>query len=397
MELVIREREGVAPSAQPVEVVERKGLGHPDTMCDGIAERISVRLSRHYLEHFGCILHHNVDKILLCGGSARAAFGGGEVIHPIEIYLGGRATGEYRGAPIPIHEIAVDACKDWLREHLRELDVDRNVRVVSRLRPGSADLVSLFDRAGRTALANDTSYGAGFAPLTELEKAVLAVGRALNDPRTKRRHPELGEDIKVMGVRHGERIELTISCAFIGRFVSDLADYALRKEAARGLALEAARQVTALDVRASINAADDLRRGDVLLTVTGTSAEAGDDGQVGRGNRVCGLITPYRAMTLEAAAGKNPVSHVGKLYNLASARIAEDVARNVSEVRDVSCVLVSAIGQRVDDPQIVDVALALDGGVTPPLEHAVRDIVRARLDGIDALRDELLAETLATY
>jgi S-adenosylmethionine synthetase len=50
----------------------------------------------------------------------------------------------------------------------------------------------------------------------------------------------------------------------------------------------------------------------VYLTVTGTSAEAGDDGEVGRGNRVNDLITPYRPISLEAAAGKNPVTHVGQ-------------------------------------------------------------------------------------
>ncbi len=99
-----------------------------------------------------------------------------------------------------------------------------------------------------------------------------------------------------------------------------------------------------------MNAADPASHsdaGDVFLTVTGTSAEAGDDGEVGRGNRTCGLITPYRSITLEAAAGKNPVSHVGKLYNLVASRIAAAITAEIPDVPDAACVLVSQIGRPV--------------------------------------------------
>jgi S-adenosylmethionine synthetase len=150
--------------------------------------------------------------------------------------------------------------------------------------------------------------------------------------------------------------------------------------------------VTGLDVQATVNAADDLERGNVFLTVTGTSAEAGDDGQVGRGNRVSGLITPYRVMTLEAAAGKNPVSHVGNIYNLLAAQIGARAIEQISGLEDVSSVLVSAIGQPVNDPRIVDMALALDGPC-----GSVWELVQSALDGIDAVRDDLLAERLSLY
>jgi len=384
--------------SQPVEVVERKGLGHPDTICDGIAEHVCVCLCRYYLAHFGCILHHNVDKILLCGGAARAAFGGGVVVEPIEIYLGGRATAEYRGSRIPIHEIAIAACRDWLREHLPALDSDEHVRLYSRLRPGSADLTSVFARGGPIALANDTSCGAGCAPRTDLEQVVLAVEHALNSRDTKREHPAIGEDIKVMGVRHDRQIQLTIGCAFVGRHLADLAHYSQEKDAARALAIAAARSTTTLDVQACVNAADDLARGDVFLTVTGTCAEAGDDGQVGRGNRVGGLITPYRAMTLEAAAGKNPVSHVGKIYNLVAGRIATRVSRELPLCQDVSCVLVSAIGRPVNDPQIVDIGLVREqGGAEASVSATVHEIVRSTLDEIGDLRDGVLSEKLTLF
>ena len=91
---------GPSPASLPLEIVERKGLAHPDSLCDALAENLSVALSRYYIERFGIILHHNVDKALLCGGAARAAFGGGEVMEPIDIYLAGRATGEFKGIEV---------------------------------------------------------------------------------------------------------------------------------------------------------------------------------------------------------------------------------------------------------------------------------------------------------
>ena len=90
---------------------------------------------------------------------------------------------------------AVEACREWLRKNLRGLDVKNGVRIVPRLRPGSADLMRLFSADGAGPLANDTSCGAGFAPLTDLERVVLEVEHNLNASETKRAHPEIGEDI----------------------------------------------------------------------------------------------------------------------------------------------------------------------------------------------------------
>jgi hypothetical protein len=136
-----------APGTQPFEIVERKGLGHPDTICDALAEAFSRGLARFYIERFGRILHHNVDKALLCGGIARAAFGGGEVLEPIEIHLAGRATREFQGVKIPVEEIALTTSRKWLQENLA-LDPREHVRIVPHVRPTSADLATLFDGGG---------------------------------------------------------------------------------------------------------------------------------------------------------------------------------------------------------------------------------------------------------
>ncbi len=359
MEVSVTPLEGPSPASLPLEMVERKGLGHPDTICDALAENLSVALSRFYVERFGALLHHNVDKALLWGGASRPAFGGGEVLAPIEIYLAGRATAEFKGVKVPIDEIAVEASRAWLGKHLRFLDPARHVRIHPLVRPTSTDLASLFARADGAPPANDTSLGVGFAPLDVLESAVLAVERRLSAPDTRSAHPAAGEDVKVMGARRGDAIHLTVACAMVDRHVADVREYFDRKAEVASLALAAAREVTAARVEVDVNTADGDTPESLYLTVTGTSAEAGDDGQVGRGNRVNGLITPYRPMSMEAAAGKNPVTHVGKIYNVLANRIARDIVANIEDAQEANCGLLSQIGRPIDQPRVIDVRVRL--------------------------------------
>jgi S-adenosylmethionine synthetase len=395
--LIIQTFQALPPGFQRVEVVERKGIGHPDTICDGVAEHICVRLCRYCMDQFGLILHHNVDKILLCGGASRVSFGGGEVLQPIEMYIGGRATHEFQGKQIPVDEIAVSACREWFQTHLPVLDLDRALKIMPRIRAGSSDLVQLFGRS-KVAASNDTACGVGFAPLTDLEKTVLGVERSLNSAEIKQDHPAIGADIKVMGIRQDDRIELTISCAFVSAFVRNLADYIREKDVTRLLAIAAARRETLMPVEATVNAADDLDNGSVFLTVTGTSAEAGDDGEVGRGNRVSGLITPYRLMTLEAAAGKNPVSHVGKLYNLMAGRLAGTIASDLEGVVGAECVLASQIGRPVTDPHVVDIRLTCARKTQPEAcRHQITAIVESEFSRIDELRENLFDGRVPLY
>ena len=398
MELAIHAEGLISPTRREIEVVERKGIGHPDTICDAIAEQVCMALCRSYQKEFGFILHHNVDKVLLCGGMSRPVFGGGEIIEPIEIYLAGRATSEYGGVQIPTDEIAVEACREWLNTHIRGLDAGQDVRIFPRLRPGSSELTSLFGRAAAAPMANDTAYGAGFAPLTELERTVLEVEHTLNHGETKRTNPEIGTDIKVMGVRRGRHIVLTISCAFVSKFVTNADDYACKKAAVREIALSAARRVSKLDVEIKVNTADDVEHGDMYLTVSGTSAECGDEGEVGRGNRASGLITPYRVMAVDAPAGKNPVSHPGKLYNIVAQRIAGSIARDLSEVEDAACLVVSQIGRPIDDPQIVDIGLAFRRmKATGTIISNMREIVYSHLSQLNLIRDALIAGEITVY
>jgi S-adenosylmethionine synthetase len=375
-----------ATQSLPVEMVERKGIGHPDSICDAVAEEFSRNLSRYYLERFGQILHHNVDKGLLHAGIARVAFGGGEVLEPIDIYIAGRATLSFRGVAVPVDELAVESTRRWLGVNLRALDCNQHVRIHCLVRPSSAALNELFPRPGVPVLANDTSFGVGFAPLDELENVVLDVERQLNSAAARVACPAIGEDIKVTGVREGGTMRLTIACAFIAAHVADIARYRAEKAQVARLALAAARSGTTLPVEVRVNAGDRDAGEHVYLTVTGTSAESGDDGEVGRGNRVNGLITPCRPMSMEAIAGKNAVNHVGKLYNLAAWRMAREITLEVAGVTEAYCYLASEIGRPIADPSVADVHVRLEADAAlADVKPQVKDVVAAHLGTVDTL------------
>lgn len=389
----------LAPNASTVEVVERKGAGHPDTICDALAEQLSRDLCRAYRERFGTILHHNVDKALLSAGRSAPAFGGGQVEMPIEIFLGGRATASAGGKDIPVTEIAVEGARRWLGEHLHALDVDRHTRIHPVIHPGSADLQGLFKRGeADVPRANDTSIGVGYAPLSPLEQLVLAVDAAIAARARSDGRPAWGEDTKVMGVRIGGRVRLTISCALIGRYLDDIDAYLREKAAIEQLAIETASPFPFESCAVDVNAGDRPEAGEVYLTVTGTSAEAGDDGQVGRGNRINGLITPGRPMSLEAAAGKNPVTHVGKIYNVAARDIARRVVATIPELVRAECLLVSRIGAPITEPAVVEVRIEGSGAqLTGELSDMIRAIAAETLTGLPTRLDAFVAGEVELY
>ena len=399
-QITITTREPSSPAYKPVEVVERKGIGHPDTICDALAEELSRALCRFYLDKFGIVMHHNVDKVLLRGGTSQPRFSGGVVTAPIELFMAGRATCEYKGITVPIEELIRESCVQWLQSHFHVLDPLQHIKLHSLIRPGSVDLVELYLRQEQTgiALANDTSCGVGYAPLSELERVVLQVEKSLNSADTKSAHPEIGEDIKVMGVRKQETLELTVACAFIDRYIKNVDDYVQKRATLIALVEQAVRVESSMPVHINVNAADDIDQGSLYLTVTGTSAESGDDGEVGRGNRVNGLIAPYRPMNMEAAAGKNPVTHVGKLYNIVAQRIAETLIHELEEVQEAYCYLVSRIGSPITEPQVADLQLVMqDGLAIDVVRSRAEEVVYDQLADIVRIRQELIDGALTVY
>ncbi|BCU70400.1 S-adenosylmethionine synthetase [Stygiolobus caldivivus] len=379
-----------------VELVERKGVGHPDYIADSASEEASRKLSLYYIKNYGVILHHNLDKTLLVGGQASPKFKGGEVLHPIYIVVSGRATTEVKTEhgteSIPVGTIIIESVKDWIKEHFRYLDAEKHVVVDYKIGKGSTDLVGIFEANKQMPLSNDTSFGVGFAPYSKLENLVFNTERLLNSKETKAKIPEIGEDVKVMGLRKGKKIELTVAMAVISQLVEDVNHYISIKEEAKKQILDlASKLVPDYDVKVNINTGDKIERGIVYLTVTGTSAEHGDDGMTGRGNRATGLITPMRPMSLEATAGKNPVNHVGKLYNIVANLIAQKVSQEVKGVKNVQVEVLGQIGRPIDDPLIANVQITTeDGKVTDNMKREIEGITDEMLGNIMKLSELIL-------
>jgi len=363
--IVIEPYQGTPVADHQVEIVERKGTGHPDYLCDSMMEAISIELSKEYMREFGTILHHNIDKGLLAAGRVEKRFGGGRVVAPMELTIGDRATFSVGKKKVPVADIAVDAAQAWLKRNMRFVDPKKHVKYRVVLAPGSEELTDIFSRSGRVRGANDTSAAVGYYPLSPCEQVVLGLERSLNSPHFKQRHPETGEDIKVMGLRTGKVLDLTIAMPLICRSIRSEGAYFEKKEM---LVQEMRKQVMRSggfkDIRINYNTLDEKGRGlgGVYLSLLGTSAEDADSGQVGRGNRVNGLISLNRPMGTEAAAGKNPVSHVGKIYNVLAHKIAKNLYEHIEGIREVYVLLLSRIGTPINRPQVATAQVLLEPG-----------------------------------
>ncbi|KAF5435607.1 S-adenosylmethionine synthetase [Candidatus Methanophagaceae archaeon] len=381
---------------QGIEIVERKGLGHPDSLCDGIADAVSVALCKEYERKCGMILHHNTDKVQLVAGRSCPVYGGGELISPIYIMLGGRATGNFGGDEIAVDIVTTKATKEYLKKNVRNLDVESNVVVESRLGKGSSDLLSVFGNNTKAVpVANDTSFGVAHAPFSETESVVFNVE---NEVMAKYRDKEkaIGEDMKVMALREKDKMNLTVGDAFVSKYVDDYEHYEAIKQGLKEFISGIAERYTSKDVTAHVNMADTPES--VYLTVTGTSAEMGDDGAVGRGNRCNGLITPNRSISLEASAGKNPVNHTGKIYNLLAGKIANEIVDSVEGVREVDIKILSEIGRRIDDPKVATAQIITNGGVNSGVtEKKVKRVIDDWLSNITDITEMVIRNELKTF
>jgi S-adenosylmethionine synthetase len=392
----INELGRIAVEDQPLEIVERKGLGHPDTICDTVMNQISIDLSQEYLRKFDMVLHHNVDKSLLAAGVAVPGFKGGKIIEPMKFVFGDRATFMVGDEEIPVNDIAVKSASTWFKENLRFVEPEKNIVYQSEIKPGSIALADIFDRKGEYLGANDTSAAVGYAPFTPTENIILDLEKHLNSSDFKKSFPESGEDIKLMGLRKKSSLNITVAMAMVDRFIDGEVDYfKKRNEIYDAIIIYVNDKYGFDEVSIDLNSLDVRGRGidGLYLTVSGTSAEAGDSGQVGRGNNVAGVIPLNRPMSSEAAAGKNPVSHVGKIYNALCYRIANRVMDDINGVREIYVWLLSQIGNPINEPRVVsaqiipekDIALKsvsslIDEVISDEFDH-LHDFCRDLADG----------------
>jgi S-adenosylmethionine synthetase len=387
--IFIEELNNASIEKQGTEFVERKGIGHPDSIADGLAESVSRSLCKMYLEKYGRILHHNTDEVQVVGGQSAPVFGGGSILEPIYVLLVGRATTEVNGQRLPYRTCAMKAASDYLEKTCKNLDVEWDIALDCRIGQGSVDLRGLYET--KRLLANDTSFGVGFAPLSETEKVTLETEKFINGKLCKKL-PELGEDVKVMACRHGSKTNLTVAVAMVSSKIPDGSHYKSCLEEMNDKVTDFAQKLTTRELTVDINTADDYDRGIFYLTVSGLSMENGDDGSVGRGNRANGLITPMRPMSMEASAGKNPVTHVGKLYNIMANQVADEIYKiGRGDILEVHARILSQIGHPIDQPQVASAKLIYAPNVNPKkYEKEIKAVYNQHLADITGLTDKIV-------
>ncbi len=373
------------------EIVERKGIGHPDTICDLVMNQISVDLSKLYLKETGAIQHHNMDKALLVAGQSENNFGGGKIIKPIKMILGDRATFDVDGRELPIGDFAINSAKEWFEKNLRFVH-NEHVEYQIEIGVTSKELRTIFENPSSFA-SNDTSVLVGYAPFTETESIVLNTEQHINSKQFKGSFPESGEDVKVMGFRDTNHVDLTIATAFVDRFISSENQYFQKKEEMLQEIDEFLKKNYDMKITAKMNCLDSKNKGlsGLYLTVLGISADGADSGQVGRGNMASRVISPSRPAGSEATAGKNPVSHIGKIYNALSFKIANEIHAKVSGLDEVCVWMYNVIGSPVNEPRAVIVQPTIAGQLQNAEKNQINEIVEKNLQNIQEFCNELIS------
>lgn len=349
-------------SEMPYEFVERKGVGHPDTICDAIAEKASILYSKYFLEKYGRVAHHWFDKVMLIGGASIIEFGKGRIVKPYKVIFAGKCAKKYENEYIPLYEILRQATIDVLSKCLTGFKASNHVIVIdetvdyhgagrhnNRYQP--KDIDDLIDINNMQLTSNDCNLLSSYAPYSTLERIVLFTERLINGTEFKNKFPEIGWDVKLVGYRNIDKYYLLINIPFIASLVKNSNEYFKIKNRAVEEIKNCLRMNFDVEIELNVNPQD--LKGNYYLTVLGSVADTGDVGVVGRGNRINGLITPMRTMSIEAPAGKNPLDHTGKLYGVLARMIAQEVYKAIGKENEVH--IFTAKEASLDNPEHVSI------------------------------------------
>ncbi len=355
------------------EFVERKGIGHPDTLSDALGEYLSVKYSEYTRQRFGAVLHHNFDKVGLLGGASSVKFGKGFITEPIRVLLNGRASTKFGNQAIPLEKLLTKWAKELLKIKLpinpnKDLIFQNNLS--NKSSPGKTDEKSsskgtrkywfeprgLFDlQETKKLLSNDTSLGVGYAPYSKLEQLVLNIEGSITHAKFRKTHPWMGTDVKVMAFRKKDQYHLTLCVPQIANFVKSAEAYQNNLLLARKTVESICKKMDVKKYDININTRDNFETNELYLTAIGSSIESGDEGLVGRGNRINGVISPMRLMSMEGACGKNPVYHIGKIYYVAANEISQKIYKKFKIPNEVG--LSSQSGRDLLDPWITSISI----------------------------------------
>lgn len=362
---------------QKFEVVETKGKGHPDNICDTLAEKISSNYSKYCVENFGVILRHMIDKLSILGGGSMVKFGGGEMISPIKILVNGRFTDRFQNVKINYMNIVETTIKEYFKELFPLLDVENFLLIIDNTHhnegPGvvyndnntsNNERKNFFEVVDKNDLkrhnnhsrCNDTSTTVSYYPMSKLEKTVLDIEKTLNSRTYKNTKPWTGNDIKVMGIRRDSVVEITCCVPLISKYILDCEDYSSKLELVKeDIYSIVSKYFKKEKIKLFINTRDNYENNDLYMTLIGSAVESGDEGAVGRGNRSRGVIPFNRNLSMEAACGKNPVYHTGKLFTAIGDLLSKEIYEKYGVENNVYCT--SRMGDFIEEPWNISVEL----------------------------------------
>lgn len=351
-----------------VTFVERKGIGHPDTLADNLAEFLSARYSRFTLDKYGAILHHNFDKLGILGGKSLVKFGGGEMISPIRVLINGRISDKFGDEMIPYENLLRTSTLDFMHNRFGDLIPENMVSIVFNISTASSPGHSEKNENSGSSrnywfqprnlddlpeinglFSNDTSIGCGYFPLKRIESYVLKLENDLTLGEFAKKYVWAGTDVKILGSEIDGRVDVTLCVPQISRHVADIEEYKANIKIIKDYLADHSQKNLGKKINFNLNTRDDYERQELYLTATGSSIESGDEGLVGRGNRVNQLITINSPMSMEGASGKNPVYHIGKLYYIAAHQIAKKVYDKFDRLQN-EVYLVSNSGRALISP-----------------------------------------------
>ena len=386
------------------EIVERKGIGHPDTLSDAIAEQASRYYSQYCLENFGRLAHHWFDKVMLIGGKSEIRYGYGKIVEPFTVIFAGKSVKKIGTTIIPLDNILYKATSDTLSKVLYNFNPVKHLKIENRISsyigPGQKDsrynpssinqLIEPTDLKNR--VSNDCNICVGYAPFTILEKLVLEIEKLLNSVDFKNENNDTGSDIKIVGTRYQDSYELLINLPMIASLINNNIDYINRINTVEMFIKNFIKQnYGPIKFNLIINPEKETRP---YLTVTGTVADTGDIGVVGRGNRVNGLITPMRMMSIEAASGKNPIDHTGKLYSVLAFRLAESLYNYTN--RNVNVVISTSKEKPICIPDYITVQIE-DWQENADDRAALQNIINLQINSIHDLTNELVNSEITLW
>ena len=356
--------------SQPFEIVERKGVGHPDTLADGVAEAVSIAYARHCLQEFGAVLHHHFDKTLIMGGQANIDFGVGEIVKPFRLVINGRVSSVFGETKINYRELQETAAKEYLRKALPHVDIAKHLEIHSLSTSYSKSPFwykprGLEDLPEYTSpFVNDTSAIVSFWPLSKLERSALEVEKYFYDEIGRPRFAYLGQDVKILALRNGHEVQVTVAVPFISSSTPNKPWYVEKLACIHADLQNILQSILGerCSIHTTINAQDyDLldvaqERRSCYLTATGSALDYGEEGVVGRGNRARGVRSSLRPNSTDAIHGKNPTFHVGKVYTYFGDQISKAIAEELA--CECSLVLATQNGRPTHAPQSVFIGIS---------------------------------------